>query len=195
MRLSAEPAGGTDDDALMARVAVRDADAFRMLAERHGALPYRIAWRMTGDAAEAEDLAQEALLRLWDKAPRWRVGGSGVAAWLTRVAMNLALDRLRRRRFASGEPVPERADEAPLADAGIEAEQAAAAVREGIAALSERQRAAIVLTYYEDVPNRTAAEMLEMNLKALESLLFRARAALRDGLGAHAAADQWSDAT
>ena len=194
MKLSAELASGADDDTLMDRVAARDADAFRLLAERHGTLPYRIAWRMTGDAAEAEDLAQETLLRLWDKAPQWRVGGSGVAAWLTRVAMNLALDRLRRRRFASGEPVPERADEAPLADEGIEAEQAAAAVRDCIAALPERQRAAIVLTYYEDVPNRTAAEMLEMNLKAFESLLFRARAALRDGLGAHAAGRQWSDA-
>jgi RNA polymerase sigma factor (sigma-70 family) len=193
MRLSAEPAGA-DDDTLMARVAARDAAAFRLLAERLGPLPYRIAWRMTGDAAEAEDLAQEALLRLWDKAPQWRAGSSGVAAWLTRVAMNLALDRLRRRRFASAEPVPERADEARLADAAIEAEQAAAAVRAQIAALSERQRAAIVLTYYEDVPNRTAAEMLEMNLKAFESLLFRARAALRDGLDAHAATGQWSDA-
>src|SRR5688500_7078052 len=192
MRLSAEPIGGADDDTLMARVAARDAEAFRLLAERHGALPYRVAWRMTGDAAEAEDLAQETLLRLWDRAPQWRAGGSGVAAWLTRVAMNLALDRLRRQRFASGEPVPERADEAPLADDAIEAEQTAAAVRHCIAALPERQRAAIVLTYYEDVPNRTAAEMLDMNLKAFESLLFRARAALRDGLGAHAAG-QWSD--
>jgi RNA polymerase sigma-70 factor (ECF subfamily) len=194
MKLSVEPAGGAGDDTLMARVAARDAEAFRTLAERHGPLPYRVAWRMIGDAAEAEELAQEALLRLWDKAPQWRAGGSGVAAWLTRVAMNLALDRLRRRRFTSGEPVPERADEAPLADEGIEAEQAAAAVRASIAALPERQRAAIVLTYYEDVPNRTAAEMLEMNLKAFESLLFRARAALRDRLGAHAAARQWSDA-
>lgn len=194
MKLAAEPVGGADDDTLMTRVAARDAGAFRALAERYGPLPYRVAWRMIGDAAEAEDLAQEALLRLWDKAPQWRAGSSGVAAWLTRVAMNLALDRLRRRRFASGEPVPERADESPLADAGIEAAQAAAAVRAQIAALPERQRAAIVLTYYEDVPNRTAAEMLEMNLKAFESLLFRARAALRDGLGAHAAAGRWSDA-
>ena len=195
MRLSAEPVRGADDeDTLMARVALRDAEAFHALAERYGPLPYRIAWRMTGDAAEAEDLAQEALLRLWDKAAQWRAGNSGVAAWLTRVAMNLSLDRLRRRRFASGEPVPEHADEARLADEAIEHEQAAAAVRAGIAALPERQRAAIVLTYYEEVPNKTAAEMLEMNLKAFESLLFRARAALREGLGAHAAAGQWSDA-
>src|SRR3990167_11207674 len=107
---SALPVRGTDDDDLMARVAERDADAFRALAERHGALPHRIAWRMIGDAAEAEDIAQEAFLRLWDKAAQWRSGGSGVAAWLTRVAMNLALDRLRRRRFASDEAVPEHAD-------------------------------------------------------------------------------------
>ncbi|OYX08500.1 MAG: hypothetical protein B7Z08_09365 [Sphingomonadales bacterium 32-68-7] len=165
---AAQPASGADDDSLMARVAARDAAAFGVLAERHGALPYRVAWRMIGDAAEAEDIAQEAVLRLWDRASQWRPGGSGVAAWLTRVAMNLALDRLRRRRFASDEAVPERADDAPLADAAIEAAQTERAVRAGIAALPERQRAAIVLTYYEDVPNKTAAEMLDMNLKAFE---------------------------
>ena len=193
MASSAQPVRGADDDLLMARVAVRDVEAFRALAGRHAALPHRIAYRMTGDAVEAEDIAQEALLRLWDKAPQGRAGGSGVAAWLTRVAMNLSLDRLRRRRFASAEPVPERADEAQLADEAIEQEQTAAAVRACIAALPERQRAAIVLTYYEDVPNKAAAEMLEMNLKAFESLLFRARAALRDGLDAHATAYQWSE--
>jgi RNA polymerase sigma-70 factor (ECF subfamily) len=187
MTSSAQPVRGADDDMLMARVAARDASAFRALAERHGTLPYRIGYRMTGDAAEAEDIAQEALLRLWDKAPRWRSGGAGIAARLTRVTMNLSLDRLRRRRFASGEPVPERADDAASADVSIEDEQAAAAVRACVAALPERQRAAIVLTYYEEVPNKTAAEMLDMNIKAFESLLFRARAALRDGLGAHAA--------
>lgn len=180
---SPRPLGGNDDDILMARVAARDAEAFSALADRHGPLPYRIGWRMTGDAAEADDIAQEAFLRLWDKAPQWRAGQSGVAAWLTRVAMNLSLDRLRRRKFASGEPVPERADEAPTADAALEAEQAAAAVRAAIAALPDRQRAAIVLTYYEEVPNRIAAEMLKMNLKGFESLLFRARAALREALG------------
>lgn len=181
---AAQPVSGADDDSLMARIAARDAEAFGVLAGRHGPLPYRVAWRMIGDAAEAEDIAQEALLRLWDCAPRWQAGGSGVAAWLTRVAMNLALDRLRRRRFASDEAVPERADEAPLADQAIEADQSAHAVRACIAALPERQRAAIVLTYYEEIANKTAAEMLDMNLKAFESLLFRARGALRDGLEA-----------
>ena len=193
MDSSARTALGVDDDTLMARVAARDAAAFRALADRHGALPYRIAYRMTGDAAEAEDVAQEAFLRLWDKAPRWRPGGAGVAAWLTRVAMNLSLDRLRRRRFASAEPVPERADEAVGADEAIGQAQTDAAVRACIAALPDRQRAAIVLTYYEELANRTAAESLDMNLKAFESLLLRARAALRDSFEAHAALGARSD--
>jgi RNA polymerase sigma factor (sigma-70 family) len=187
MDASARTAQVLDDDRLMARVAARDAEAFRTLADRHGALPHRIGYRMTGDANEAEDIAQEAFLRLWDKAPRWRPGGAGVAAWLTRVSMNLSLDRLRRRRFVSDLPVPERADEGVAADEAIEQNQALAAVRTCIAGLPERQRAAIVLTYYEELPNRAAAEMLNMNLKAFESLLLRARSAVRGGLGGYAA--------
>lgn len=177
-------APGRDDDALIARVALRDAEAFRVLVDAHGRVPHRVAWRMIGDASEAEDLAQEALLRLWDHAPRWRGGGSGVAAWLTRVAVNLSLDRLRRRRFASDAEPPERADETPLADALIEREHVAEATRAAIAALPDRQRAAIVLTYYEDLSNSGAATMLDMNIKAFESLLLRARRALADDLRA-----------
>lgn len=183
MQSSAALAGEETDDALMARVAARDAPAFELLAARHGALPQRIGYRMTGDAAEAQDIAQEALLRLWDHAPRWQPGGSGVAAWLTRVATNLALDRLRRRRFASDEPVPERADEAPGAETEIEAAQQALRVRTALAALPDRQRAALVLTYYEDLANKHAAGTLDMNIKAFESLLLRARLALRAALG------------
>jgi RNA polymerase sigma factor (sigma-70 family) len=173
-----------DDNALMARVAARDAAAFRSLVELHGERPYRIAWRMLGDAVEAEDVAQEALLRLWDHAARWRGDGPGVAAWLTRVATNLCLDRVRRARFASSDDVPERADDAPLADAVMTAEQARTATQAAVLALPERQRAALILTYYEDVSNAEGAAMLEMNIKAFESLLFRARAALRDSLAA-----------
>lgn len=167
------------DDALMARVALRDRDAFRRLIEAHAAVPHRVAWRMIGDAAEAEDIAQEALLRLWDRAARWRAGGTGVAAWLTRVAVNQCLDRLRRRRFSSDEAVPDRADDAPGADELLDIERMRAAAKACVGALPDQQRAAIVLTYYEDMPNMMAAETLEMNIKAFESLLFRARKALR----------------
>lgn len=182
-----EPAGResrTDDHALMARVALRDAEAFRVLVEAHAPVAHRIAWRMTGDAAEAEEIAQEALLRLWEHACRWQGKGPGVAAWLTRVAVNLSLDRLRKRRFANEEDVPDPVDESPSADSAIDQNRLAEATRECIAALPDRQRAAIVLTYYEDLSNQMAAEHLEMNIKAFESLLLRARKALRTGLEA-----------
>lgn len=172
-------AAAHDEAALVARVAARDAAAFRLLVDAHAPTLHRVAWRMTGDAAEAEDIAQEALLRLWDHAPRWQDGRQSLAAWLRRVVMNLAIDRQRRTRRLSGGEVPDRADEEPLADAALEADEQAARARALIAALPANQRAAIVLTYYEELPNADAAAAMDMKLKAFESLLFRARAALK----------------
>ncbi len=180
MAKPAQAIASESDDALMARVAARDADALRLLADRHAEIAWRIAYRMLNDAAEAEDVAQEAMLRLWQFAERWQAGGTGVAAWLTRVATNACLDRIRRRRFVGEDAIPERADESPLADEAIEQDQVRNAVAGCIEALPDRQRAAIVLTYYEERQNRMAAEILAMQVKAFESLLFRARASLRD---------------
>lgn len=179
MKAPAPEAVNESDDALMARLAARDRDALGLIAERHARLPWRIAFRMLGDPGEAEDVAQETLLRLWQHADRWQPGGSGIAAWLTRVATNACLDRLRKRRWVTDEAVPERIDDAPLADDRIEADQMRAAVAACIDALPDRQRAAVVLTYYEEQQNRMAAEILAMQLKAFESLLFRARTSLR----------------
>ena len=177
-----ETLSASGDDALMARVVCRDAAAFRVVVDGHARTLHRIAYRMIGDPVEAEDVAQEALARLWQHAGRWQDGGSGIGAWLTRETMNLCLDRLRKRRFASDEAVPERADDAPLAPALIAAEQERQRVVAAIAALPDNQRAAIVLTYYEDQPNAAAADTLDMNIKAFESLLLRARGALKRAL-------------
>ncbi|MDG2534684.1 sigma-70 family RNA polymerase sigma factor [Sphingomonas sp. HITSZ_GF] len=173
-----------NDDAVMRRIAQRDAAAFSHVVDSHAERLHRIAWRMIGDAAEAEDVAQESLLRLWAQAGAWQSGKAGIGAWLNRVAMNLCLDRLRRRRFASDEEVPERADDSPAADALLDSERLRAQAVAALGALSERQRAAIVLTYYEELPNTMAATAMDMNLKAFESLLFRARAAMREALAA-----------
>ncbi|NCP12604.1 MAG: sigma-70 family RNA polymerase sigma factor, partial [Sphingomonadales bacterium] len=146
------------------------------------------AYRITGDAAESEDIVQEAILRLWDRAaqiaarhpvgslaaPNLRLGG-----WLQRVVTNLAIDRLRRTRRLPGGEVPDRADDTPPADHLIEGNERDAATRALIAALPDRQRAAIVLTYYEELPNAEAAAAMNMNIKGFESLLYRGRAALR----------------
>ena len=170
------------DDAVMARIAGRDALAFSRVVEAQVGLLHRVAYRMLGDGAEAEDVAQEALLRLWASADRWRPAQAGIAVWLTRVAVNLCLDRLRRRRFSSDAEVPERPDDAPGADESMDEARMRAAALAALGDLTERHRAAIVLTYYEELPNVAAAEVLEMKLKAFESLLLRARAAMRAAL-------------
>ncbi|MBK6491912.1 MAG: sigma-70 family RNA polymerase sigma factor [Sphingomonadales bacterium] len=181
--MSSATTQAAEDDMLMARVAARDADAFRALIEAHAGKAHRIGWRMLGDAVEAEDVAQEAMLKLWEQAGKWQAGGAGVGAWLNRVATNLCLDRLRRRRFSSDQDVPERVDETPLADAQMDADWMRDRAMLAVQALPDRQRAAIVLTYYEDCSNLAAAEILGLNIKAFESLLLRARQALKAGLG------------
>jgi RNA polymerase sigma factor (sigma-70 family) len=196
MTASGEPplaAVMADDAALVARLAARDAAALREAIGRYAASLNRIAYRMVGDAHEAEDIVQEACLRLWDHAPRLAArhpagtpagGALRLSGWLARVVTNLAIDRLRSARRISGEEVPERADDAQLADAVIAESQQAEATRALVLALPERQRAAIVLTYYEELPNAEAAAALDMNIKAFESLLLRARAALRKAFAA-----------
>lgn len=164
--------------ALMARVAGGDALAFRQLADRHTPLVHALAWRLLGDAAEAEDVVQEAFVKLWVNAKGWTPTGGGLGGWLRRVTTNACLDRLRRRRFVNDGAVPEQADETPPADAMIDAERRRIAVAAAIRALPDRQRAAIVLTYHEGVSNAEAAAILGMGVKALESLLVRARQAL-----------------
>lgn len=182
-----------EDAALAARLATRDAGALREVVALHAGVLHRVAYRMTGDVHEAEDIVQEALLRLWDHAPalaeRHPVGSQAAAqlrlgGWLQRVVTNLAIDRLRRARRIAGGEVPEEEDGAPLADALIEAGEREGQARALVLALPERQRAAIVLTYYEELPNAEAAAALDMNIKAFESLLHRARAALRQAFAA-----------
>jgi len=190
-----ETVAAEDDDAVMTRIAGRDALAFSRVVERHAPMLHRVAYRMIADGAEAEDIAQEALLRLWASAERWRPGQAGIAAWLTRVAVNLCLDRLRRRRFSSDAEVPDRADDAPGADAVMADAQLRAAALAALGDLTERHRAAIVLTYYEELPNAAAAEVLEMKLKAFESLLLRARGAMREALAARGLTTLTGDAT
>jgi RNA polymerase sigma-70 factor (ECF subfamily) len=148
----------------------------------YGEKAHRIAWRMLGDAAEAEDVAQEAMFKLWQQAGGWSAGGRGIGPWLARVTANLCVDRLRRIRPLTGQELPERADDTPLADARLDEAQVKARTLAALQDLPERQRAAIVLTYWQECSNQEAAESLAMNVKAFESLLLRARKALREAL-------------
>jgi len=177
--------GESDNDAaLMRRVASGDAHALGLVANRYTPMLFGIAWRMLADAAEAEDVVQETVTRAWVNAASWTPVGAGLGGWLRRIATNLCLDRKRRRAFISDEVVPERADESPSAEMLIDAARRRQAVATAMQALPDRQRAAIVLTYYEGVSNAEAAATLGLGVKALESLLVRARQGLSRSLAA-----------
>lgn len=166
------------DDELMARVGQGDVFAYTALVQRHLPVLYRLGHRMLHDRHEAEDVAQESFARLWQSAPGWQSSGGGPAGWLRRVCTNLCLDRLRKRARWVPDDVPDLADPAIPADRLVEQGQVEQVLEACLAALSGNHRAAIVLTYYEGLPNRTAADMLQLDLKAFESLLHRARARL-----------------
>ena len=146
------------------------------------AMVHGLAWRMLGDAAEAEDVVQECFVKLWVNAKGWAPSGGGLGAWLRRVATNACLDRLRKPRGVSDAALAEHADEGPPADAVIDEARRREAVAAAIHALPDRQRAAIVLTYYEGASNAEAASILGLGVKALESLLVRARQGLTQQL-------------
>ncbi len=128
------------DETLLVLYGNGDGAAARALVERLGPLAFRLAVRMLGDRAEAEDLAQEALLRLWKIAPDWRTGEAKVSTWLYRVVTNLATDRLRRRRGVGLDEAPELPDGAASALEGMIETDRAQALELALAQLPVRQR-------------------------------------------------------
>lgn len=171
------------DGDLIGAIAAGDAAAARELLRRRMPRVHALAQRMLGDLHEAEDVAQETFLRAWREAARWRPGAAKFETWLHRVTLNLCYDRLRKRRsHADSEAALAVADATPNAVASLLARQRAARVRAALAALPERQRAAITLCFFEEVSQTEAAAALEVSVDALESLLARGRRTLRAAL-------------
>lgn len=174
---------GDPDEELLTRVAAGDPAAVRALVARKLPRLLSLAGRMLGDAPEAEDVAQETFLRVWKQAPKWRPGGSArFDTWMHRVALNLCYDRLRRRREIATDQPPERPDEGPGPERGLEATDTGRRVTLALQALPERQREAIVLCHYQELGNIEAAAVMGVSVEALESLLGRGRRALRAAL-------------
>lgn len=180
------PLDGQDDipdEALLVLYANGDASAARQLTLRLAPRVFAQAFRMLGERGEAEDVAQEALMRLWKIAPDWRQGEAQVTTWLYRVTANLATDRLRKRtRVAPLEAAGDPADETASVTARMQSNARRQALAEALASLPERQRQAVELRHIEGLGNPEIAAILEISVEAVESLTARGKRALAQAL-------------
>lgn len=174
--------GNDPDETLLAGVGRGDPSAVRALLDRRLPRILALARRMLNDAGEAEDVAQETFLRAWKQARSWTPGQARFDTWLHRVALNLCYDRLRRRREVVTDTPPEQVETGPAPDAGLMRADLSKRVEAALAALPARQREAIVLCHHQGLGNIEAAQVMEISVEALESLLGRGRRALKASL-------------
>ncbi len=170
------------DEALLVMYANGDPCASRRLTMRLSPRVLGYASRMLGDMAEAEDVVQEAMLRLWKIAPEWRMGEAKVTTWLYRVVANLCTDRLRKVRPVDLDAVAEPFDDQPGAEAQLQSKARAQALEAALMQLPERQRQAVVLRHLEGVSNPEIAQIMGVTVEAVESLTARGKRALSQAL-------------
>lgn len=165
----------------MRRVSRGDRDAFAAIVEIHTPAIERFALRMLLQRQRAEEVLQETLMKVWLEAAHYDPDRARLSTWLHQIAHNLCIDIMRRQ--GREQPLKENADtiigsgESPetLAQTRETQRQVAAAV----SALSQRHRTALILTYYQSLPNREVAQIMGISIRALESLLVRARRELK----------------
>ncbi len=169
------------DETLLVLYANGDPDAARLLTGRLAPRILGYATRLLSDRAEAEDITQEAMVRLWRMAPDWRTGEAQVSTWLYRVATNLVTDQRRaraRRPATTLEDAPEVADGGKSAVAGLIEADRMMALETALAELPDRQRQAVVLRHIEGLTNPEIAVVMEIGVEAVESLTARGKRAL-----------------
>jgi len=184
-----EPAPAPDAEAaLLARYATGDAAAARLLATRLTPRLYAHATRVLADRAEAEDVVQDTLMRLWKIAPQWRPGEARVTTWCYRVVANLCTDRLRKRRSVPLGDVAEPADPAPNAEERMQDGARMDALQAALQTLPDRQRQAVILRHIEGLANPEIAAILDIGVEAVESLTARGKRGLTAALEGQRAA-------
>jgi RNA polymerase sigma-70 factor (ECF subfamily) len=170
-----------DDRQLMERICAGEHVAFAALVHRHAQRFYRIAYRYTGNQGEAEDRVQDAFLKLWEKPFMWQAEkNTAFTTWFHRVVINLCLDQKKKKRPAlliDDTWIP---DERDSQEQTLMQQQEQHWIESSINALPERQRTALNLCFYEELSNQEAADIMGVHLKALQSLLMRAKATLKE---------------
>jgi RNA polymerase sigma-70 factor (ECF subfamily) len=184
---SRRPAAVRDGDLidrdLMLRVAARDRNAFSLLASRHSAAALGVAQRIVRNMADAEEVVQESLMRLWVFADRWDPDTARFTSWFYRIVTNQAISRLRRKTMDPIDAIDEPPDGAPSPHDRLAGREIGIAIGAAVARLPPRQRAAVALCYDEGLSCAEAAEAMGVSVGTMESLLFRARRSLREWLG------------
>jgi RNA polymerase sigma-70 factor (ECF subfamily) len=191
------PAGETEDNAedvrLMSLVAQADAVAFEQLVERHQALIIGTVGRMLGSNSDVEDIAQQVFIRVWKSANRY-VPRAKFTTWLLKITRNLVFNEMRRSKRHGHIPIQNDplAEEIQLKDETVQAPDASLletelrqAIENAILQLPETQRMALVLRRYEGRSYEQIAEILELSVPAVKSVLFRARTELRERLNSY----------
>ncbi|NOC91252.1 MULTISPECIES: RNA polymerase sigma factor [unclassified Ruegeria] len=166
------------DDALLRQFADGEAGAARILTDRLGPRCYSVALRMLGNRAEAEDVTQDAMMRLWQMAPNWVSGQAKVSTWLYRVTLNLCVDIRRKKTPDRLSDVPEPEDGKASVVDRMQDEARKEALQSALAELPERQRQAVVLRHIEELPNPEIAGIMGISVEAVESLTARGKRSL-----------------
>ena len=172
----------------MARVQARDSGALERLMDRHVGALHGYLYRMNSNLPDVDDLCQETFLRVWQHAARWRPERARFSTWLFRIGRNLCIDRYRKHRPLAPDgrtelDVPdESAGLRGAPDHAFEKEQRRQTVRAALAELPERQRSALLLCQFNGMSNQQVADILQISVAAVESLLGRARRTLKKQL-------------
>lgn len=169
------------DEELMLAVGRGDLSAFNEIIHRHQDIAWRVAYRFLGDSAEAEDIAQEAFLKILTSAPRYRPTAS-FSTYLYRIVSRLCIDNARKKRPLCIDTLPEQVDSSPDPATTLVLKDRDARIRRILDALPSRQRMVVILKYYEELSYADIARAMGVTVKAVERLLDRARKTLRSGL-------------
>jgi RNA polymerase sigma-70 factor, ECF subfamily len=174
-----------EDSELLDKLATGDEAAFRMLVERHIDRAFSIALRIVGNAADAEDVVQDTMLKIWSHRGRWQHGRAKFSTWLYRVISNRCIDLRRKPRNENVDTVPEVADSQPGAVEIIERNELNGMLELAMLRLPEQQRIAVIFSYHENMSNGEIAQVMDTTVAAVESLLKRGRQQLRQLLRKH----------
>ncbi|MBU1174158.1 MAG: RNA polymerase sigma factor [Alphaproteobacteria bacterium] len=169
-----------EDDLLLRLVAQNSEAAFRVLVERHVDRSYALALRLLGNVADAEDVAQDVMLRIWSTRGRWQEGKARFTTWLYRVITNRCIDLRRRPRTEDMDKAPDMADDKPDALSMVHRDEIKTLLECAMQQLPEQQRTALILSYTDDLSNPEVAEIMDKSVSSVESLLKRGRQNLRE---------------